>query len=43
MEWKWTKGEPYERSRRIIATKEPVETADNKSSSFFVVGNSLSP
>ena len=30
MEWKWTKGEPYERSRRIIATKEPVETADNK-------------
>ena len=30
MEWKWTKGEPYERSRRIIATKEPVETEDNK-------------
>ena len=30
MEWKWTKGEPYERSRRIIATKETVETEDNK-------------
>lgn len=22
MEWKWTKGEPYERSRRIVRTNE---------------------
>ena len=26
MEWKWTKGEPYERSRRII--KEPPQDKD---------------
>lgn len=29
MEWKWTKGEPYERSRRIIATKNAAETEDH--------------
>ena len=29
MEWKWTKGEPYERSRRIFK-----ETADKESEKF---------
>ena len=29
MEWKWTKGEPYERSRRIIATKDNYEAEDH--------------
>jgi hypothetical protein len=28
MEWKWTKGEPYERSRRVI---KPPEVAENES------------
>jgi len=28
MEWKWTKGEPYERSRRIYQKKEQEETAE---------------
>ena len=26
MEWKWTKGEPYERSRRIFKETDVVET-----------------
>jgi hypothetical protein len=26
MEWKWTKGEPYERSRRIYKKREPDAT-----------------
>jgi hypothetical protein len=30
MEWKWTKGEPYERSRRIIASKDTDETDDHR-------------
>jgi hypothetical protein len=29
MEWKWTKGEPYERSRRVVTQKDTtVETED---------------
>ena len=28
MEWKWTKGEPYERSRRVIAQKDTAEKDD---------------
>lgn len=24
MEWKWTKGEPYERSRRVVTQKESI-------------------
>ena len=30
MEWKWTKGEPYERSRRIIAQKETTESEEER-------------
>jgi len=30
MEWKWTKGEPYERSRRIIAQKETAESEEER-------------
>ena len=26
MEWKWTKGEPYERSRRIFKQEEDKDT-----------------
>jgi predicted HTH transcriptional regulator len=26
MEWKWTKGEPYERSRRIYKKRDPDDT-----------------
>jgi hypothetical protein len=28
MEWKWTKGEPYERSRRVIVQKDTSEKDD---------------
>lgn len=33
MEWKWTKGDPYERSRRIVKTNENI---NNKMDSEYV-------
>jgi hypothetical protein len=33
MEWKWTKGEPYERSRRPI--KQELEYIEEKDSKFY--------
>jgi hypothetical protein len=35
MEWKWTKGEPYERSRRIIKEhSQDKETSDKEAEKF---------
>jgi len=35
MEWKWTKGEPYEKSKRIIKTKEINQEFNQENTQVF--------
>ncbi len=41
MEWKWTKGEPYERSRRIVKNENTEQINDQNASSDTAYSSAL--